>query len=190
MNLFLFALAVIGLTEIVRASHLFEPVREYLKARLPAKAYEVFECRQCFGFGSDALDERGADEDGMERVVEALDGEVRFEAVDLPAEGVALDAQVHEPDAAVRLTTLDVAGKQDHARTRAPHGQAALGGVLDGLFEGVEDQELADGRALPAGDDQAVQILQVLWGPNFADDDRRVGAAQHGRVLGEIPLDR
>lgn len=47
--LILFALASIGATEILVASSLFSPVREYLKSRLPEALGKAIECRQCLG---------------------------------------------------------------------------------------------------------------------------------------------
>ena len=58
-----------------------------------------------------------------------------------------------------------------------------------GLLEAIGDQQLADGGAFAAGHDQAVQTLEI---PRRSDFDNRVcesrGAAQHGRVLGEVAL--
>jgi len=49
-SLLLFVLAVIGLTNILVDSRLFEPVRCWLQKILPTKVYEVLECHQCTGF--------------------------------------------------------------------------------------------------------------------------------------------
>ena len=45
----LFAVATIGLTHIIVDSSIFEPVRSWLKEKLPPKVYSVFECYQCAG---------------------------------------------------------------------------------------------------------------------------------------------
>lgn len=55
MSIFLFLFGVIGLTHIVVDSKLFEPVREWLKARLPDKLSSVLTCYQCTGFWSGML---------------------------------------------------------------------------------------------------------------------------------------
>lgn len=47
--LVLFALAVIGLTNIMVDSSIMAPVRDYLQKILPAYVYKVFECYQCMG---------------------------------------------------------------------------------------------------------------------------------------------
>jgi hypothetical protein len=49
-SLLLFVLAVIGMTNILVDSRLFEPVRCWLQKVLPTKVYEVLECHQCTGF--------------------------------------------------------------------------------------------------------------------------------------------
>lgn len=49
MNLFLFVLAVIGMTHIIVDSSLFEPVRNLLSKILPKYLYKILECYQCAG---------------------------------------------------------------------------------------------------------------------------------------------
>jgi len=45
----LFIFSTVGLTNIIVESNIFLPVRKLLKAVLPLKIYEVFECHQCTG---------------------------------------------------------------------------------------------------------------------------------------------
>lgn len=49
INLVLFCLSTIGLTNIILDSSLFAPVRHFIQDRIPPKVYEVFECHQCMG---------------------------------------------------------------------------------------------------------------------------------------------
>jgi hypothetical protein len=51
-ELLLFCLAVIGMTHIIVDGSIFQPVRDYLEARLPAKMSELLKCYQCCGFWS------------------------------------------------------------------------------------------------------------------------------------------
>src|SRR5438105_14825276 len=82
----------------------------------------VWQRGQCLGFWPDALDDRGADEDRVQRLLEPGKRQVDLEAVDLPTERVPLHRQVHQSDAAVGLAADDVARQQDHAGARSPHG--------------------------------------------------------------------
>ena len=52
MNLILFVLATIGLTNIVVESTIFAPIRELAKKFLPNYLSKVFDCFQCSGFYS------------------------------------------------------------------------------------------------------------------------------------------
>lgn len=49
VQLFLFVFGVIGLTHILVDGKIFQPVRDFLKERLPASVYSVLECYQCSG---------------------------------------------------------------------------------------------------------------------------------------------
>jgi len=49
INFVLFCLAVIGMTNIVVDSSLFQPVREWLQSWMHKSVYELFECHQCCG---------------------------------------------------------------------------------------------------------------------------------------------
>jgi hypothetical protein len=48
-EIILFLISAFGLSMIVIDSSLFEPVRNFLKGIMVAKAYELFECYLCFG---------------------------------------------------------------------------------------------------------------------------------------------
>ena len=45
-----FFCAVTGFTQIMVDSSIMDPLRKWLKPRLPASMYKAFECYQCMGF--------------------------------------------------------------------------------------------------------------------------------------------
>lgn len=49
VNLILFCLASIGMTNIIVDSRLLESFREWVKGLVSEKVYEAFECHQCMG---------------------------------------------------------------------------------------------------------------------------------------------
>src|SRR6187551_1283537 len=68
----------------------------------------VIETRQDVDVGAGRLDDRGADEDGMDRRrAEDIDLEVGLEGVELTAEGIALHADVEQREDRL-LATRDV----------------------------------------------------------------------------------
>lgn len=46
----LFVFAVIGFTLLIVDSYILQDFRNFMKRKLPAKTYKVFECYQCMGF--------------------------------------------------------------------------------------------------------------------------------------------
>jgi hypothetical protein len=66
--------------------------------------------------------------------------------------------------------------------------------LSNGLLQAVGHQQLANGRALAAWDDQARQAVQVPWGADLSNLDARAKLlgrlAKHRGVLGEVALDR
>ena len=78
-----------------------------------------------------ALDDGRADEDAVDRpIAQDGHGDVRLEAVQLPAEGVALDGDVEQRKD--RLVAVDdLAREQDHAGARA-EDRGALSGSAAG----------------------------------------------------------
>src|SRR5207248_1244314 len=71
--------------------------------------------RQRLGRLTNPLDGGCTDEDGVDWPIQAGERQIDLEAVDLPAEGVALDREVHQADSPVGLTADDVACEQDHS---------------------------------------------------------------------------
>src|SRR5207247_3869544 len=118
---------------------------------------------QRFGVWAESVHQRGTDEDRVDRMLETFERQISLEAVDLAAEGVALDGQVHQTDAAVWLAADNFPRQQDHACTGAPHWQARPGSRSDRLFQTVCHQELAHGSALATWDDQSVEPNQIFW---------------------------
>src|SRR5438477_4210981 len=135
----------------------------------------AWQAGQGLGFGTDAFDQRRANKNGVDRPLQPDELVVSLEAVDLTPEGIALDRQIHQADAAVWLATQNVARQQNHAGARAPDWHALLGGLADRRFQTVGDQQFAHGGAFAAGHDQAVEPFQVAGGAYLAHLDRRVG---------------
>src|SRR5579885_939207 len=119
------------------------------------------------------------------RTSQTLDVEIGLEAVDLAAEGVAVDADVHEAEPRL-VRALNVPGQHDHAGAGAPDGLALLGHGLHRLIQLVGGHQLADGRALATGDHQPVETVQLLRKAYL--DGLRSEAAQALDVLGEGAL--
>jgi len=128
-----------------------------------------------------ALDPGRADEDGPQRLVaDPLDREVRLEALQLAAEGVAPRAGVEEPEV--------VGIADDQARAGAEDRPAGLVMGPQGRLQPGRLDPLGDRRALAAGYDQPVEIGQVAGDADLG----RLGAelAQGPRVGLEVALDR
>jgi hypothetical protein len=49
VNLLLFVMASIGMTNIIVDGVIFQPVRDFLRQKLPARIFKLFECYQCAG---------------------------------------------------------------------------------------------------------------------------------------------
>ena len=125
--------------------------------------------------GAGLLEPRRADEDGAQRLVAVADVEVGLEAVHLAAERVALGAVVAEAEV--------VAVEDDHPGAR-PEDRAVE--LAHRVVEVVEAHEPRDRGRLAAGDDEAVEPVELLGKPNL--DRLRAEPPQHGGVLAEVPL--
>src|SRR5919199_1780591 len=138
--------------------------------------------------GRHLLDPGGADEDRPHlAALHAGEGQVLLEALDLPAEGVAAHRHV---DAAERLLPLDgvddAVREEDHARARAVRRHALLETVEDGLAQLEGAGELVDGRRLPAGQHERVDLGE-LGRP--ADGSRHdVALGERRQVLADVAL--
>jgi hypothetical protein len=133
---------------------------------------------------ADIANEGGADEDGVKRRVEAIDGQVCLEAVDLAAEGVADDLYVDESQS-LAVEVSGFAGHDYEAGAGAP--DRLLGReIADRLKEAVHGHETGDGGALTAGDYEAIDFCQVSWEAHLARV--RIEAFEDGLVLRKIAL--
>src|ERR687891_1385966 len=145
-------------------------------APVPEEHRLAVQLREHLHLGPDVVDLRRADEDPAERLLLAGEVEVGLEARHLPAVGVSAHADVHPAQEAVPP-------EQDHARARAE--DRALE-APERLLQPVDANEAADRRRLPAGDDEAVEVLEL---PGLAHlDDVRSEPAEHGGVLAEVAL--
>ena len=137
--------------------------------------------------GPHVLEERRPDKDPRERLVEALDLEVRLEGVDLPPEPVALHERVHQAEQGLARPRRR-RRREDHPRARAPDRAALVEVAPDAVEQARGDHHLPYRGGLAAGDDDPGQALQVLHGPDLDGLDPE--PAQDLRVLPEVSLQR
>src|SRR5438132_3296717 len=112
------------------------------------------------------------DEDAMERLLHALDLEVRLERLPLSTERVPVDGHVHEAEQPrLRLVRLDprVLREEDAARAGSHDRHGLVRRTPDDLVEEAKlDEELGDRRALAAGERQRIDAAQGL-APSYVD---------------------
>ena len=122
-----------------------------------------------------------ADEDRAQRLVaDALDREVGLEALQLAAEGVAARGGVEEAE------VLGVADDQPGAGAEDRPAGLVVG--AERRLQPRRLDSLGDRRALAAGDDEAVEPLQLGRGADL--DDLGAEPAQRAGVCLEVPLQR
>src|SRR5688572_109076 len=138
--------------------------------RLPAQASEHLHVRA-------RLCQPGRpDEDAAEGLFVPVELDVVLEARDLAAVGVALDLDVHE----VEMPAVEENHPRAGAEERAGEGR-------ERLLEAVDPHETAHRGRLAAGNDEAVEPVELL---RLADlDDVGAEPAEHGGVLAEVALD-
>jgi hypothetical protein len=137
------------------------------------------------------LDPRRADEHRVNRpAVETVHVEVCLETVHLAAERIpAHDGVQATQQRLVRRTSVVVQrppAEEDRARARAEGRQAFRDALAQRLEEPVQRRELADGHRFPAGDENAVEALELdrpldRHGP-------RPDVLQHPQMLGYVTL--
>src|SRR5438874_1595662 len=143
-------------------------------APLPREHRMAVDLGEHLDFGAGVVDPRRADEDPAHGLAET-NIEVGLEAAHLASERVALHTEVGEPEV--------VAIENDHPRARSEDGRLE---AAQRLVQPVQAHEPRDRRRLAAGQDQAVEPLQLL---GQADLDRLgAEAPEHIRVLAEVPL--
>lgn len=128
-----------------------------------------------------ALHPGGADEDRTQRLVaDPLDLEVGLETLQLAAEGVATGGRVEEAEVVGVADDQAGAGPEDRATRLVVGAQRRL--------QAGGGDPLRDRRALAAGDDEAVEALQLGRRADLGD----LGAepAQRPGVCLEVPLQR
>lgn len=161
-----------------------------------------FNLGEDFDAGAHPLNPGPADKHGMHRrhavfrcaELKALEVQVRFKGLPLPAEGVAAHRYIEAAEGLlrrageVRSRVRYVGGQENHPCAGAVHRQPARDAVPQrpGQFKGAG--QFVDGGGFPAGNDQAVQAVQLGW-PAHGNG---VGAAVRGgaEVLAEVALKR
>ena len=131
---------------------------------------------------------RRADEHGMQGVL-ADPGyhQVGLEALHLTAERVAAHHHVDYAQGP-RPVIGQPSCQQHHARARSPRRHAAGQSCEQRLSQPVPVEQQRHGGALPAGDDQPVNILQLVWQahqPGF-----RSQGGQCRLMFGDVTLER
>ncbi len=146
----------------------------------------IAQLRQDLDAGSDRLDQRGADEDGVERIcAEDRHIEIRFERVALPAERIPANADVHQAGERMRMTG-HIAGDEDRAGTGTPHGHAGSDPRPKLWDEAVLLGELADRRALATWDHERVDVIELLGTAHI--DGRGAESFEGVEMLAEVAL--
>ena len=112
--------------------------------------------------------------------------EIRFERIDLTPEGVALYGNVHHRGERVWMPR-HVFREEDRARAGAPHRHPLAHALTQLRDDLVPRRELADRRALAAGDDERVDVVELLGSAHI--DRVRADAAQRAQVFGEVALE-
>ncbi len=143
---------------------------------------------QRLNVGTCRLDPRGPDEDAPERPrSKHRHAQVGLEAVDLASERVAPGDDVHKTEQRLAGELHRFACDEDEPRARPVDGHPPAVALSDGVDEAVGFDELADRRAFPAGDDQALDVLKLV---GLLDGDALGAAArEHPLVFADIALE-
>jgi len=141
----------------------------------------ITQAGQHFHSWPNRLDARCADEYSVEWAAGLVGGahrvqrrnrQIGLEAVHLPSEGVAGHREVHQPQqgrvSVPAPPAAQSAGQEDQAGAGAPDRFPRTSHLADRFQQPVFHGQLTDSRALPAGDDQPVQAVEVLW-PAYPD---------------------
>src|SRR6266550_445995 len=154
---------------------------------LPRRYNGAAGARKHLHAGTDTRDHRGPDEDCVERIgPQHRHIEVRFEAVDLAAEGVALDGDVHERGERMRMPGY-VLCDEDRALARPPHRHALGRAIAELLDDPVLLCELSDRGALAARDDERVDLVKLVRAAYV--DGLHTEPLEGGKMLREVALE-
>src|SRR5712692_8805731 len=134
-------------------------------ASLPHQHRPALGLRKHFDPAAHLLNDRGADENHLERRVFQLRGSRTHLAGYLPAVGVARDHQVGQRQGRLR-GVAHLARQQDGARTSAEEDAAAGGQRADGFLQAFFGEEFELRGALAARQDQGVHVVEVRGGPD------------------------
>jgi hypothetical protein len=112
---------------------------------------------------------------------------VRPEYVDRPAPARDSGSEVKDAETIERMRVAGhIAGDEDGARAGPPDGHAVGDPLLELRDESVQERELADRRALPARNDERVDIVQLLRPANI--DGVAAESLEGVEMLAEIAL--
>jgi len=115
------------------------------------------------------LNDRGADEDSVEgRVSQDGNRQVGLKTIHLTAKSVSPDGDVHQTqDGLAGHPVHDLFRQQNHPGAGTPEESPGAGERLQRLQQAPPLSQEAHGGGFPAGDDEAVQALQVLRQADF-----------------------
>lgn len=145
------------------------------------------ECHEDVDVVGDAANAWGADKDGVIGGGSQLGcGDVGLEGVDLATEGVAVDGHGEQVEGGP-VEAVGVVGKEDGPGAGPPEGKAILPETSDRFVQVVGEEEAGDGGAFAAGDDEAVEPIELVGVADFTGVD--VEGTQTDGVLAEVALE-
>ena len=148
----------------------------------------VFVNGESFDIGAEFGDDGSADENGFQGFIEAGEWEFGFEAMDLGTKGVPSDGDVEQVKGKL-LTIFDFFGEHDHSHAGAPDWHSVFCAFGNGFIESDMLHEKADGCAFAAGDDKAVDFVEIGDSADFGDLVGRMAGADEGfDMFTEAPL--
>ena len=115
-------------------------------------------------------------------LVQPGDVEVHLERLVLPAEGVALDDDIHRTELGLRVAG-GALRQENHPCTRAVGGEPVCYRLLQWLEQTEDRREAADGGRLTAGDDDGVDPIEVGRASHL--DDRSPNRFQQLAMLAD-----
>ena len=119
----------------------------------------------------------------------SLQLDVTFERVHLTAERVPPHRHIDSAERLLPVDPVDQPVRQhDHPGTAAERGQAGLYPLAHRLHQVERHGQLPDRGGLAARDDQAVDLVELLWPADLHRRGARGG--QRAQVLGDVTLQR
>ena len=139
-------------------------------------------------FRANRSDCRRPDEDRVDGFIpENRHGDIGFEALLLPPKRIALHHDIHDTDQRL-IETTNIAGQNNRTSAGAHDGQSRADSRAQRFKHVKRDKQLANGRALAARNDQAIDVIEVAWKAHL--NDFMAKAFKRLTMGEEIPLHR